>query len=293
MSKWMKSENLQQTVFVLPAFLAFAIVVTLPLALGVYYSFTNWNGVSGDIEWSGISNYITIFTKDPDFSRSFWFTARFMLAVVVFSNVLGFLLALILSKQLKSRNLLRTVFFMPNVLGGLLLGFIWQFIFVQSFPVLGDALGISLFKLSWLGTEATAYWGLVIVSIWQGAGYYMVIYIAGLTNVPKDLIEAASIDGAKGWQVLKHIILPLIMPAITVCLFLSVSWAFKSFDLNFSLTQGGPFKSTESVAMNIYNEAFKNNRFGLGTAKALVFFVTVAMVTLIQVSITKKREVEM
>lgn len=293
MNRWLKSEKMQQTVFVLPAFAAFFIVVMLPLALGVYYSFTNWNGVSGNIEWNGLSNYVTIFTKDPDFIHSFWFTIRFMLAVVVFSNVLGFLLAFILSKKLKSRNILRTVFFMPNVLGGLLLGFIWQFIFVQSFPVIGNLTGLHLFQLSWLGTEATAYWGLVIVSVWQGAGYYMVIYIAGLTNVPQDLIEAASIDGAKSLQVLRHIIFPLIMPAITVCLFLSVAWSFKSFDLNFSLTAGGPFRSSESVAMNIYNEAFKNNRFGLGTAKAVVFFLTVALVTMLQVSITKKREVEM
>ncbi|MGG4145203.1 sugar ABC transporter permease [Paenibacillus algorifonticola] len=293
MNRWLKSERMQQTVFVLPAFAAFFIVVMLPLALGVYYSFTNWNGVSGHIEWNGLSNYVAIFTKDPDFIHSFWFTIRFMLAVVVFSNVLGFLLAFILSKKLKSRNILRTVFFMPNVLGGLLLGFIWQFIFVQSFPVIGNLTGIHVFQLSWLGTEATAYWGLVIVSVWQGAGYYMVIYIAGLTNVPQDLIEAASIDGAKSLQVLRHIIFPLIMPAITVCLFLSVAWSFKSFDLNFSLTAGGPFRSSESVAMNIYTEAFKNNRFGLGTAKAVVFFLTVALVTMLQVSITKKREVEM
>ncbi|WP_240343944.1 sugar ABC transporter permease [Paenibacillus sp. SYP-B3998] len=289
----MKSEYMQQTVFVGPAFLAFFIVVLLPLCLGIYYSFTNWNGVSGSIEWIGFANFISIFTHDPDFIRSFLFTARFMLAVVVFSNVIGFALALILSKQLKSRNLLRTVFFMPNVLGGLLLGFIWQFIFVQSFPVLGEVTKMGVFQLSWLGTEATAFWALVIVSVWQGAGYYMVIYVAGLTNVPKDLIEAAAIDGAKNHQVLRHIILPLIMPAITVCLFLSVAWAFKSFDLNFSLTQGGPFKSSESIAMNIYNEAFKNNRFGLGTAKALVFFIAVSFITVLQVSITKKREVDM
>ncbi|MFD0711406.1 carbohydrate ABC transporter permease [Paenibacillus sp. GCM10027626] len=293
MKKWLTAQWMQQTVFVGPAVLAYTIVMALPIMLGLYYSFTSWNGISSSVQWVGWQNFKSILTADPDFGSSFWFTARFTAAVVLLSNLLGFALAFILSKPLKTRNWLRTIFFMPNVLGGLLLGFIWQFIFVQSFPKIGEATNIGLFNLPWLGTESTAFWGLVIVSVWQGAGYLMVIYIAGLTNVPGDLLEAAAIDGAKGWQILRHIVLPLIMPAVTICLFLSISWAFKSFDLNFSLTQGGPYKSTESVAMNIYYEAFKNNRYGLGTAKAIIFFVAVTVITMIQVSVTKKREVEM
>ncbi|KZE71659.1 carbohydrate ABC transporter permease [Paenibacillus elgii] len=293
MKRWLTSQAVQQTVFIGPALLVYAIVMVLPFLLGLYYSFSDWNGVSSRIGWVGLQNYQTILTGDPDFGRSFWFTARFTVAVVLISNVLGFLIAYLLSKPLKTRNLLRTIFFMPNVLGGLLLGFIWQFIFTQSFASIGRITGLGFFNLSWLGTEATAFWALVIVSVWQGAGYLMVIYIAGLTNVPKDMLEAAAIDGATSLQALRHIVLPLIMPAVTVCLFLSISWAFKSFDLNFSLTQGGPYKSTESIAMNIYFEAFKNNRYGLGTAKAFVFFVVVTVITLIQVTITKKKEVEM
>ncbi|KEQ23229.1 carbohydrate ABC transporter permease [Paenibacillus tyrfis] len=293
MKRWLTSQAVQQTVFVGPALLVYAVVMVLPFLLGLYYSFSDWNGVSSRIGWVGLQNYRTILTADPDFGRSFWFTARFTMAVVLISNVLGFLIAYLLSKPLKTRNLLRTIFFMPNVLGGLLLGFIWQFIFTQSFASIGRITGLGFFNLSWLGTEATAFWALVIVSVWQGAGYLMVIYIAGLTNVPKDMLEAAAIDGATSLQALRHIVLPLIMPAVTVCLFLSISWAFKSFDLNFSLTQGGPYKSTESIAMNIYFEAFKNNRYGLGTAKAFVFFVVVTVITLIQVTITKKKEVEM
>lgn len=293
MRKWISSEWMQQTVFVGPAALAYVLIMVLPFALGVLYSFTSWNGISSSIDWVGLQNFKTIFTDDPDFVRSFWFTTRFTIAVVIISNMMGFLLAYILSRPLKSSNMLRTIFFMPNVLGGLLLGFIWQFIFIQSFPAVGEATNLWFFNLSWLGTESTAYWGLVIVSVWQGAGYLMVIYIAGLTNVPKDMLEAAAIDGAKSWQILRHIILPLIMPAVTICLFLSISWTFKSFDLNFSLTQGGPYKSSESVAMNIYYEAFKNNRYGLGTAKSFVFFIAVTVITMIQVSVTKKREVEM
>ncbi|MCC3375307.1 carbohydrate ABC transporter permease [Cohnella sp. REN36] len=293
MRRWLTSQPMQQTVFVGPALLAYAIVMVLPFLLGLYYSFTNWNGVASHIDWVGLRNYKTILTDDPDFGRSLWFTAKFTVAVVLISNLLGFLIAYLLSKPLKSRNWLRTLFFMPNVLGGLLLGFIWRFIFTQSFPALGQATGFGFFNLSWLGTESTGFWGLVIVSVWQGAGYLMVIYIAGLTNVPSDMLEAAAIDGASGMQILRNIVLPLIMPAVTVCLFLSISWTFKSFDLNYSLTQGGPYGTTESVAMDIYYEAFKNNRYGLGTAKAFVFFVVVAVITLVQVSITKKREVEM
>jgi len=287
------SQPMQQTFFVGPALLAYAIVMVLPFLLGLYYSFTDWNGVSSSMDWVGLKNYATILTDDPDFGGSLWLTARFTVTVVFISNLFGFLIAFLLSKPLKSRNLLRTIFFMPNVLGGLLLGFIWRFIFTQSFHVIGESTHLGFFQIPWLSTEASAFWGLVIVSVWQGAGYLMVIYIAALTNVPSDMLEAAAIDGATGFQILRNIVLPLIMPAVTICLFLSISWTFKSFDLNFSLTQGGPFKSTESVAMNIYYEAFKNNRYGLGTAKALIFVVIVTAITMIQVSMTKKREVEM
>ncbi|AJY76173.1 carbohydrate ABC transporter permease [Paenibacillus beijingensis] len=293
MKRFFTSQWMQQTVFVGPALLVYAVIIALPFVFGIYYSFTNWNGVSESYDWVGLRNFVTVLTDDPQFGQSFWFTIRFTVSVVVISNVLGFMLAFIVSKQLKSRNVLRTIFFMPNVLGGLVLGFIWQFIFVQGFSVIGTKTNLPFFNLPWLGTEVTAFWALVIVSVWQGAGYLMVIYVAGLANVPSDQIEAASIDGANGWQVMRHIILPLIMPAVTVCLFITISWTFKMFDLNFSLTKGGPYNSTESVAMNIFAEAFQNNRYGLGTAKALLFFIAVTLITSVQVYLTKKREVEM
>ena len=202
-------------------------------------------------------------------------------------------MALLLTQALKTRNILRTIFFMPNVIGGLLLGFIWSFIFVKGFATIGELTGLAFFNLPWLGDAPTAFWGIVIVTVWKGAGYVMVIYIAGLTNVPKDMIEAARIDGATRLQMLSKITLPLIMPAITVCLFLTISWGFKVFDLIVSLTKGGPFNSTESVSLNIYQEAFRNNRYSdLGSAKAVIFFLIVALITVIQVTITKKREVE-
>jgi raffinose/stachyose/melibiose transport system permease protein len=278
--------------FVGPALLFFILVQIIPFFMGVYYSFTSWNGVSSAVEWVGLENYITVFTDDAKFFNSFLFTTKFMLAAVLISNVIGFGLALILNAALKTKNILRTVFFIPNVIGGLLLGFIWQFIFVKGFASIGNMTDIGFFKLPWLGDETTAFWGIVIVFAWQISGYMMVIYIAALQGVDTSLLEAAKMDGATNWSVLTKIMIPLILPAFTICFFLTISMAFKIFDLNLSLTGGGPFNSTESVAINIYQEAFMNNRYGLGTAKSILFFIVVALFTTFQVMFTKKREVE-
>ncbi|NOU92174.1 ABC transporter permease subunit [Paenibacillus sp. LMG 31456] len=291
-AKSRSSNWIHQSVFVGPAVVFFALIVVAPFLLSIYYSFTEWNGVTSNMKWIGIDNFKRIIVADEDFHKSFWFTVRFSVTNVLLANIVGFSLALLLTQKLKSRNILRTVFFLPNVIGGLLLGFIWQFIFVKGFTTIGELTNLAFFKLPWLGDAPTAFWGLVIVSVWQTAGYLMVIYIAALANVPKDITEAATIDGATRIQVLRHITVPLIMPAVTVCLFLTISWAFKMYDLNVSLTQGGPFNSTQSVALNIYEEAFRNNRYGLGTAKSLVFFIVVAVITSIQVWVTKKKEVE-
>jgi len=290
--KWL-SELLQQIVFIGPGFLFFLTIVIVPFLLGFYYSFTDWNGL--DLEkasWTGMDNWSRIFTNDEKFWASFGFTIRFTLITVVTANVLALLLALLLVQALKTRNILRTVFFVPNVIGGILLGYIWQFIFQKGFGTIGELTGWSLFQLPWLGTPETGFWGLVIVFVWQTAGYMMIIYIAALAGLPKDLIEAAQIDGANFGQIFRKIYFPLIMPAITICLFLTTSNAFKMFDLNLSLTKGGPGTSTQSLAYNIYAEALINNRFGLGTAKALLFFVAVSLITVTQVWLTKRKEVE-
>lgn len=287
---WKK--GLTYLAFVGPALLFFLVIQIVPFLMGIYYSFTSWNGVSSAVEWVGFENYKRIFTNDPIFFQSFMFTTKFMLAAVVISNLIGFGLALILNAALKTKNILRTVFFLPNVIGGLLLGFIWQFIFVRGFASVGEATGWSFFQLPWLGDETTAFWGIVIVFAWQISGYMMVIYIAALQGVDQSLLEAAKIDGASTFQTITKIIVPLILPAFTICFFLTISMAFKIFDLNLSLTGGGPFNSTQSVAINIYQEAFQNNRYGLGTAKSIIFFVIVAIVTTLQVTATKKKEVE-
>lgn len=278
--------------FVGPALVFFLVIQIIPFLMGVYYSFTSWNGVSSVVEWVGLENYKKIFTSDPQFFSSFLFTTKFMLAAVVVSNLIGFGFALLLNAALKTKNILRTVFFIPNVIGGLLLGFIWQFIFIKGFASIGNVTDLAFFKLPWLGDEVTAFWGIVIVFAWQISGYMMVIYIAALQGVDNSLLEAARIDGASNFTLLTKIIIPLILPAFTICFFLTISMAFKIFDLNLSLTGGGPFNSTQSVAINIYQEAFQNNRYGLGTAKSILFFLVVAVFTTVQVMITKKREVE-
>ncbi|MGG0032930.1 sugar ABC transporter permease [Priestia megaterium] len=291
-----KRKNLKNVglfaLFVGPALLAFCVIVLIPFFTGIYYSFTDWNGVNGTINWVGLDNFKYLFTEDKQFQQSFWITTKYTVVAIILTNMVGFVLAILVTQMLKTRNILRTVFFMPNLIGGLLLGFVWQFIFVKGFASIGQITGISLFELPWLGDAKTAFWGIVIVSVWQGAGYIMLIYTAALQNVPQELIEAAKIDGASRWQILRHITIPMVAPAVTVCLFLTISWSFKVFDVNLSLTNGGPFKSTEMLALNIYTEAFVNNRYGLGEAKALIFFIVVAAITIIQVTYTKKKEVE-
>jgi raffinose/stachyose/melibiose transport system permease protein len=287
-----RNEYATNVLFVGPALLCYTLIVLIPLVMGMYYSFTSWNGISGEVEWIGFDNFVKIFTDDPQFYKSMMFTLRFTLYAVVLTNLFGFVFALILTRALKLKNLLRTAFFLPNVIGGLILGFIWQFIFVQAFPAIGRLTGWSLFAQPWLGDANTAFWGLVVVFVWQTSGYLMVIYIAAIQSIDASLLEAAKIDGAGGIQQLFRIVLPLVVPAFTICLFLSISWSFKLFDLNLSLTNGGPYFSTQSVALNIYLEAFQTNRYGLGSAKALLFFLVVATVSIIQVFLTKRKEVQ-
>ncbi|MFD1775907.1 carbohydrate ABC transporter permease [Paenibacillus rhizophilus] len=281
----------QQIVFLGPCLLFFLTIVITPFILGFYYSSTDWNGLDLDkAVWTGSANWSRIL-HDDNFWKSLFFTLRFTVISVVIANILALVLAFLLMASLKTKNVLRTVFFMPNVIGGILLGYIWQFIFTKGFATIGDLTNIAFFKLPWLGTPNTGFWGLVIVFVWQTAGYMMIIYIASLAGIPKDLIEAAKIDGARPYQLFTSVYVPLIMPAITICLFLTISNAFKMFDLNLSLTKGGPGTSTQSLAYNIYSEALINNRYGLGTAKALLFFAAVSLITITQVLITKRKEV--
>lgn len=277
--------------FVGPSLFAFSLVIIIPLILGIYYSFTDWNGISSTINWVGFENYIEAFS-DTGFKQSFIFTAKFTVVAVLVINAIGFSLALLVTRESRISNLLRTIFFMPNLIGGLILGFIWQFIFVNVFNGLGDVLG-QTWLMGWLSNETTGFWGMVIIVAWQMAGYVMVIYVAGLQNVPPELNEAAKIDGANVLQRVRLITFPMIRPAFTVSLFLTLSNSFKLFDQNLALTNGGPGNATQMLALNIYQTAFSYNKMSLAQAKAVIFFVLVAIITLVQVYVTKKGEVEM
>lgn len=287
----MRKNKLSFWLFVGPVLFAFTIVQLIPLLSGIYYSFTDWNGISSKISWIGIQNYITAFT-DPTFRDSFLFTFKFTVTSVIVLNIIGFGLALLVTRESKFSNTLRTVFFMPNLIGGLILGFIWQFIFTQVFATLGAATG-QTWLLGWLSNEKTGFWGLVILMSWQMAGYLMIIYIAALQNIPQELIEASQIDGANIFERIKHIVMPLVRPAFTVSLFLTLSNSFKLYDQNLSLTGGGPSNKTQMLAMNIYNTAFKFNSMGVAQAKAVIFFLIIGLITITQVYFSKKGEVEM
>ncbi len=279
-------------VFIGPGVLVFAVIVLLSFVLGVYYSFTKWNGVNQHAVWIGLKNYFEIFSGDKQAATAAVFTAKFTLASVIISNLLAFFLALMLTLPLRTAKVMRTVIFLPNVIGGIILGFVWRFIFTNSFPTIGNVTGIGFFQLPWLGSPGTGFWGSVIVFIWQRTGYLMMIYVASIMSINESLIEAAHMDGASPVQVLRKIIVPLTVPAITICIFLALSWTTKMFDVIFALTGGGPFGSTETFAMNIYYQAFQYNDYGLGSAKAIVFFIVVGVISTAQVLITKRWEVE-
>ncbi|UQF23551.1 sugar ABC transporter permease [Vagococcus lutrae] len=275
--------------FITPVLIGLFSVVILPLIFGIYYSFTNWDGVTIS-EFVGFRNYLNVF-KDKGFTDALWFTTKFSIVAIILINIIGLGLALLVTQKFKGNNLLRTIFFMPNLIGGLILGFIWQFVFTKAFASIGTALGIESLKV-WLSTTQTGFWALVIVMCWQMSGYIMVIYISYLQSVDESLIEAASLDGANEWQKFWKIKFPMIMPGFTVSLFMTLSNSFKLYDQNLSLTAGGPYNSTQMVAMNIFNTAFAQNKMGYAQAKAIVFFVIIAVISLTQVYITKKKEVE-
>lgn len=279
-----KSSNLLQTkwwqhaLFLGPSVLAFSVAVIAPFVCSLYYSLTDWNGVSGKATFVGLDNFIRIFSGRTDFLDSFWFTLRMAVVSCLIINALGILLAEVLTKRLWGRNFFRATFFMPNLIGGLILGFIWQFIFVNGFPAIGKALHIGFFDQQWLGTESTAFLGILIVLVWQNAGYIMVIMVSAFADVDGSLLEAARVDGANSLQTFFLIKLPQCMPYVAVCLFWTLANAFKMFELNMSLTNGGPYGSTTSMALNIYKDAFANNKYGLATAESLVFFVLVLVI---------------
>ena len=280
-----------EAIFLGVILLCFIVIKIVPFLFRLIYSFTDWNGVSGKVAFIGLNNFQNMI-QDKQFWASLWFTAKYSLATLTLTNFLGFFLGFFLTKPLRARNLIRAGFYLPNVLGGLVLGFIWRFIFLKIVPALGKATGFPLFNLVWLGTPETAFWALVIVHVWSSMGYYMLLYVAGFMSIPGDCLESARIDGASAWKSLIKVTVPLMMPTFTRCLFLSITTSFRIYNLNLALTEGGPFLSSEAVTMNIYRTAFTENMMGYGSAKSLVLSLIVIAITLVQVWATSRKEVE-
>ncbi|WP_277585138.1 carbohydrate ABC transporter permease [Psychrobacillus antarcticus] len=279
--------------FTAPLIIIFLTVVVIPFVIGIYYSFFSWDGIAANPKvFVGFDNFIKLFS-DTRFLESTWKTTFFTILAVISVNVVGLVFALLVTSKLRTSNIARTMVFMPYLIGGLILGYIWQFIFLDVFTLIGEVTGFEKVFFNWLIDMDFALYALVFVFTWQMAGYIMIIYIAGIQSIPNEVMEASMIDGASWWQRLKNITFPLLMPAFTISLFLTLSSAFKIYDVNLSLTGGGPANSTEMFAMNIYNEIFGYGNYGYGQAKAIIFFFIVAGITLTQVYITKKREVEL
>lgn len=283
----------EHILFLGPASIIFLIVIIIPFIISIRYSFTSWNGVSSEISFVGLKNFVDIFSGKSSFLDAFRFTSIIAIFNVISMNIVGIVMAALLTSKIPLQSGFRVVFYLPNIIGGLILGFVWQFIFINGVPAIGKLINFEPLMTPWLGTELTAYAAIVIVSVWQGMGYVMVIIIAALTGISSELIEAAKIDGANAFQVFFKVKLPLCMPYITLCLFWTISQAFKMFDLNYSLTKGGPYGSTVSLALNIYNDAFANNKYGLATAESLVFFVIILIITSVQMYFSRKKEKEL
>lgn len=270
-------------IFVLPTLLAFAVAFFVPMLIGLFLSFCEFTTIT-DFEFVALNNYFEAFSARSGFTNAFVFTALIVVVSVITVNLFSFTIAWVLTRKLKGTNFFRTIFFMPNLIGGIVLGYTWNVILNAILQEYGATI-VTDWKYG--------YFGLILLINWQLVGYMMIIYIAGLQNVPPELIEAAELDGANRWGVLRHVTLPMVMPAITICLFLTLSNTFKMYDQNLALTAGGPGDSTEMVALNIVNTMFREvGAEGVGQAKAVLFVVVVVVIAMVQLRITRRREVE-
>ena len=269
-------------VFALPTLVAFTIGFIVPFIMGIYLSFCEFTTVT-DAKFVGLKNYLRVFS-DPTFMHALWFTALFTIVSVLTINVFAFVIAMLLTKGIRGTNVFRTVFFMPNLIGGIVLGYIWQILLNGILANFGKTLTYS---------SSYGFWGLIVLMNWQQIGYMMIIYIAGIQNIPGELIEAAKMDGASNWQLLKSVTIPMVMPSITICTFLTLTNSFKLFDQNLALTAGAPSKKTAMLALDIYNTFYGRSGFeGVGQAKAVLFFIVVAVIALGQLVLTRRKEVE-
>ena len=278
--------------FFCPAVIIWLTAMLIPFLFGIFISFTKWDGISPTFTMNGVANFVKVF-KTTKFWQSLGRTGIYTACTVVLSNVMGLILGLLLTSALRGRNFFRTAIYVPNVVGGVAMGYIWQYIFMYGVTKVGQDLGIDYLSTSMLSDPTKAMIALVIVSSWQLSAYLMIIYVAGFTNVPSELVEAARVDGASPRQVFWHIRMPMIRPSITICLFLAIVRSFMVFEINLSLTDGGPFGSTEMIALRIYNTAYISLKFGNAQAQAVILFIIVAIISVLQAYFTQKREVQL
>lgn len=278
--------------FMGPSVLMFTCLFLIPVITEFGYSFTNWNGVDPTYKLMGFKNYLRAL-QDGTYWVSMLFTIKFSFCVVVFSNLLAFFWAYILSKDIPLRNLWRAVIYVPRIIGGVILGYLWRFIFQEAFVQFGNLTGIQWFAQQWFTTPESSFWALVIVMTWSLSGYLMIIYGAGFAAISKSYYEAAEIDGASRWQQLLNITLPMLRSTITRCLFIAINWSMLLYDTNISLTSGNPFRSSEGVTMNIYATAFRSKQIGYGSAKSMIFVAILVVIAFTQIHLTSRKEVEL
>lgn len=277
---------------VVPALLFYFYAVLYPLLFGTVPSaFLRWNMLESQKTYAGVSNFIELFTEDRKFMSSLWFTLKLGLVSIAISNVLAFLLALLLNVKLYGRSLIRSLFFIPNIISAIFVAFVWKLIFTGAFPSMLQSLGVN-WEIPWFGTPNLAFTTIVTVVVWHNIGFLMVLFLAGLQTIPNEIMESAELEGATGFKRVIYMQLPLLMPTISLSLFVSIAGAFKHFDIPFALTAGGPYNTTETAALNIYYEAFKANRLGYGSAKAIVLLFIVLIFTFFQLRLTRRKEVE-
>ena len=281
----------EHLLFLGPASIVFLIVIIIPFIISVGYSFTDWNGVSSNISFIGIKNFIDIFTGKSNFLGAFKFTFIIAICNVVCMNIAGIAMAALLTTKIPLQSAFRVVFYLPNIIGGLILGFVWQFIFINGVPAIGKLLHFGPLMTPWLGTEMTAYAAIVIVSVWQGMGYVMVIMIAALTGISSELVEAAKIDGANGWKTFWKITVPLLKPTIIMTFIMSINGTLQLFDESVNLTKGGPANSTITMSHYIYNTCFINvPNFGYASAMSFLIFIMVAVLAFINLKVGDTRD---
>lgn len=278
-------------VFAGPSLFFFVMTILVPLVYGVYLTFTDWNGISREKNIVGLENYIKAF-GDVKFWQSLLLTIIFTGIAVLLVNYIAFHLARLVTKGVRFQNFYRASFFTPNLIGGVVLGYIWQFIFGRVLVAFGKSLDIGFLSKSWLSDTKLAMAALILVTVWQYSGYMMLIYIAGLMNVPKELLEAGKIDGCDEKACRKYIVMPMMISSFIICIFLTITRCFMTYDLNFSLTEGNPFGSTVMASMYVYRKAFSEKNYGLGQTEAILLFVVCAFVSLMQIYFTKKKEVQ-